>query len=116
GCSNEGDPTATSGGPPDDSSNAVCGNGVVEGDEVCDGGVGAMTCADLDPALDSGTLACSSTCELDTTNCSHTPVPTPGTLTNGPACDGETAYFAGSGSTGAIAAVVFTPESYPFVA
>ncbi len=48
---------------------ALCGNGIVEGDEVCDGG--QIDCDELDSSYVSGIAACNSTCDgyvLD--NCS----------------------------------------------
>jgi len=40
---------------------AICGNGIVEGDEVCDGG--QIDCEELDSNYVSGTAACNSTCD-----------------------------------------------------
>ena len=39
---------------------AICGNGIVEGDEVCDGT--PIDCAELDSSYVSGIAACNSTC------------------------------------------------------
>jgi hypothetical protein len=56
---------------------AICGNGIVEGDEVCDGG--QIDCAELDVSGNvstnsgfvSGTATCNSTCDgYNTNNCS----------------------------------------------
>ena len=48
---------------------ALCGNGIVEGDEVCDGA--PIDCAELDPNYVSGTATCNSTCDdYNTNNCS----------------------------------------------
>ena len=48
---------------------ALCGNGIVEGDEVCDGT--PIDCEDLDPNYVSGTATCNSTCDgYNTNNCS----------------------------------------------
>ena len=48
---------------------ALCGNGIVEGDEVCDGA--PIDCEDLDPNYVSGTATCNSTCDgYNTNNCS----------------------------------------------
>ena len=48
---------------------AICGNGIVEGDEVCDGA--PIDCSDLDSNYVSGTAACNSTCDgYNTNNCS----------------------------------------------
>ena len=40
---------------------AICGNGIVEGDEVCDGT--PIDCADLDSSYVSGIAACNQTCD-----------------------------------------------------
>ena len=49
----------------------VCGNGVVQGGEACDGGdLQGQTCLDL--GFNGGTLACSSDCTLDTSGCTAT--------------------------------------------
>ena len=48
---------------------AICGNGMVEGDEVCDGG--QIDCEELDSNYVSGTATCNSTCDgYNTNNCS----------------------------------------------
>ena len=48
---------------------ALCGNGIVEGDEVCDGA--PINCEDLDSNYVSGTATCNSTCDgYNTNNCS----------------------------------------------
>ncbi len=48
---------------------AICGNGIVEGDEVCDGG--QIDCEELDSSYVSGTATCNSTCDgYNTNNCS----------------------------------------------
>ena len=48
---------------------ALCGNGIVEGDEVCDGA--PINCTELDPNYVSGTAACNLTCDgYNTNNCS----------------------------------------------
>ena len=48
---------------------AICGNGIVEGDEVCDGA--PINCEDLDSNYVSGTATCNSTCDgYNTNNCS----------------------------------------------
>ena len=44
-----------------------CGNGEREGDEDCDGTVGAATCADV--GFDNGTLFCTTDCEYDSAMC-----------------------------------------------
>jgi hypothetical protein len=46
-----------------------CGDGLLNGTEACDGGVGSNTCADVIPGS-NGTLACNnSTCQFDTSGC-----------------------------------------------
>ena len=48
---------------------ALCGNGIVEGEEVCDGA--PINCEDLDSNYVSGIAACNSTCDgYNTSNCS----------------------------------------------
>ena len=48
---------------------AICGNGIVEGDEICDGG--QIDCEELDSNYVSGTATCNSTCDgYNTNNCS----------------------------------------------
>ncbi len=48
---------------------AVCGNGVVDGDESCDGeDLGGQTCADR-PGFVGGTLTCLNDCTFDTAQC-----------------------------------------------
>ena len=48
---------------------ALCGNGIVEGDEVCDGA--PINCTELDSNYVSGTVACNLTCDgYNTNNCS----------------------------------------------
>lgn len=47
----------------------TCGDGVVEGDEACDGAaLAGQDCAGL-PEFAGGTLACGASCELDTRAC-----------------------------------------------
>ncbi|MDD9942273.1 MAG: hypothetical protein OXU20_14600 [Myxococcales bacterium] len=51
----------------------VCGNGVVEGDEECDGDLGAQTCASVTVgALPYGVLGCDAECKLDVSECATT--------------------------------------------
>lgn len=50
---------------------AVCGNGLIEGDEECDAtDLGGQTCADA--GFSGGDLACTEECLLDTTSCFNT--------------------------------------------
>lgn len=59
----DGDPDPTTGGP------AVCGNGVIDDGEQCDGGnLGGFTCIDL--GYSGGTLGCDPvTCTYDASAC-----------------------------------------------
>jgi hypothetical protein len=60
-----------------DTSNChVCGNGLVEPGEECDGGVGRTVCADLTPdgpggPWDGGAIGCSPDCRFDESQCCH---------------------------------------------
>jgi hypothetical protein len=67
----DGDPTTTSGDgdPTTDSGDPVCGNGVIDDGEQCDGGnLGGFTCVDL--GYSGGTLACDPvTCTYDASAC-----------------------------------------------
>lgn len=54
----------------DDGQPAVCGNGQIEGDEVCDQtNLNGLSCATVPGDFTGGTLACSSTCTFDTSQC-----------------------------------------------
>lgn len=49
-----------------------CGDGVIDGaaGEDCDGAdLGGMTCADIDPMFNAGSLACDATCTFDSSGC-----------------------------------------------
>ena len=63
----DGDPTTTGDG--DGDPNPVCGNGVVDDGEQCDGGnLGGFSCTDL--GYSGGTLACDPiTCTYDASGC-----------------------------------------------
>jgi hypothetical protein len=69
----DGDPTTDSGpgdgDPTTDSGDPVCGNGVIDDGEQCDGGnLGGFTCVDL--GYSGGTLACDPvTCTYDASAC-----------------------------------------------
>ncbi len=67
----------------------VCGDGVIEGSEVCDGtNLGGQTC--LTQGFDSGTLACAAGCHaFDTSACEGTgPVCGNNTVEGNEVCDG----------------------------
>jgi hypothetical protein len=64
---------------------SVCGNGVKEGNEQCDGGdLNSVSCLDL--GYDAGTINCSIACDFDTTLCSTTAE-----------SSGETSFLSSSG-------------------
>jgi hypothetical protein len=63
---------------------SVCGNGVLDPGEQCDGAdVRGLTCTVLDPFFTGGTLGCATNCTLDTGRCTH------GTCGNGVIDPGE---------------------------
>ncbi len=50
--------------------NAVCGNGIAEVGELCDGGdLRGFTCENLNVGFSGGNLACSNICSFNTTGC-----------------------------------------------
>ncbi len=59
--------------PPDDAlppEMAVCGDGIIEGDEQCDGAdLGGATCESLSAGMETGELLCSANCIYDTSQC-----------------------------------------------
>jgi hypothetical protein len=60
---------------------AECGDGVIDPDEACDGeDLAGNTCASLGVGFTGGTLACTSACALDTTQCTVAPCPLPSSL------------------------------------
>jgi hypothetical protein len=73
---------------------SVCGNGVLEPGESCDGAdVRGLTCTTLDPFFTAGALSCATNCTLDTNHCVH------GTCGNGvidPGEDCEPSIFDGN--------------------
>ncbi len=82
----DGDPTTTSTTTTGaDTDSAVCGDGVKQGDEECDGNdVGGLTC--LDFGHDNGSLICADDCTLFTNACSTCG---DGQLAATEACDGS---------------------------
>lgn len=64
----------------------TCGNGTVEADEVCDGGV--RPCAELDPARPLGNATCDASCMWDTGACAAS-ICGNGVIEGGEACDGS---------------------------
>jgi len=58
----------------DDNDENNCGNGFVDGSEECDGGIGGLSCTDLNLGFTGGTLSCyppgdASECQFDTSGC-----------------------------------------------
>ncbi len=71
------------------SSQAQCGNGVVEGSEDCDGmNFGGKTCQSLGQGFSGGTLTCTTSCTLDTSNCTQNAACNNGVIEAGEQCDG----------------------------
>jgi hypothetical protein len=66
-----GDDETTSDAGPDASAKSVCGNGKVEGDELCDGkDLNNETCSTIgDGIYTQGKLSCSTKCTFDVTMC-----------------------------------------------
>ncbi len=75
---------------------SVCGNGVIESGETCDGtNFGPITgCSDLNSKYTGGTLSCDSTCHFDTNLCTGPGVTSGscgnGILNTGESCDSST--------------------------
>jgi hypothetical protein len=63
--------TPTTGTPTgSESGGELCGNGMVDPGEDCDGDAPiTSTCAELDDAFTGGTLGCAANCSFDTTDC-----------------------------------------------
>lgn len=65
----------------------VCGNGVREGSEACDGGdLGGASCSDV--GCGSGSVSCSASCTLDYTACTSCPFCGNGVREGSEECDG----------------------------
>jgi hypothetical protein len=63
-------PLACDGGGGDAVDTPVCGDGVMEGDEECDGDdVGGQFCSDVNPLFVGGYLVCLDTCVIDVAHC-----------------------------------------------
>ncbi|MEI7579394.1 MAG: LamG-like jellyroll fold domain-containing protein [bacterium] len=72
-------------------SNYQCGNGILEpgNSEQCDGlDLGILTCNNFDN-FDGGFLSCNNSCQVETTNCSKSPVCGNNLLESGEQCDGN---------------------------
>jgi hypothetical protein len=92
---------------------SVCGDGVAEGSEDCDGSdFRNLTCVDYGFA--AGTLACDVACDIDTTGCSGTaptPTPTPTPTPGGSGSSGsENSSSGSSGTTSSSSTPTPTPE------
>ncbi|WAS93672.1 lamin tail domain-containing protein [Nannocystis punicea] len=89
------EPQVTSEGP---GAASVCGDGVVEGDELCDGAeVGGMSCADVDPGF-VGPLNCASDClSFDVSECEGSPIEWVVTLNELTSKGAESGPYAGRG-------------------
>lgn len=97
GCGDDG------GGGNDNESQAVCGDGVMEGAEACDGSeLGGLSCVELGWNL--GELACAADCSLDVSAC----------VGGGPECGNWTAEWGEECDTGDLAGA--TCESIGFAA
>jgi len=79
-------PYAGCGGKKSSGGDPVCGNGVVEQGEACDGAdLGGEDCASL--GLEGGDLACTDTCEVDTSSCTGTALCGDGVRSHPEECD-----------------------------
>lgn len=115
-CGGEDTGSGGSGGGGGGTASSLCGNGKVDEGEECDGDVGDLTCADVDPERETGTPTCDASCKIDASSCTHTPVLTDGTLAVAPDCQSGKSVWVPKGGQKAVAAAVLTPPSYPFVA
>src|SRR5262245_55084556 len=66
-CSDE--PPVGSGGTGGAPPKAVCGDGIKDDSEQCDGKLGVYACQFYDPKYGSGQLKCTSNCKYDTSAC-----------------------------------------------
>ena len=46
-----------------------CGDGIKQGPEECDGGIGGITCIDIGIGFQGGVLSCTSSCTFDVSGC-----------------------------------------------
>lgn len=77
-------------GPADTTDGPGCGNGQLEGDEVCDGeaGLDGTTCASL--GYVAGSIACTADCSaIDETGCSDTAICGDGEVSEAEACEAD---------------------------
>lgn len=80
---------------------AVCGNGVREADEQCDGmDLGQMTCATLGMGSATAVLRCNARCMFDTFMCFNGTQGAPAGGTGAGGTGAMTSGSAGSGGTG----------------
>lgn len=68
----------------------TCGNNTIDGNEECDGSVPEhVTCESLVGTGSSGTVRCSSSCQLDRSGCTSAAVCGDGIISSGEICDGD---------------------------
>ncbi len=68
----------------------LCPNGTIDSGEDCDGSnLNGKTCTTIPGGFTGGSLACSSSCTFDTTNCTAPPLCPNGTIDSGEDCDGS---------------------------
>lgn len=79
----------TTGCSDDDGGGSLCGNGVIEGAEQCDGeNLGSNDCTTVGD-FSGGTLRCTSGCVFDTADCVPSTECGNGQIQNAEVCDGE---------------------------
>lgn len=85
----------------------VCGNGVIETGESCDGSnLGGATC--VTQGFDSGALTCNANCTFNTSSCATAAPTAPSAKGGGGGGDGGGAIIAPSGTS-----VIFSGRAYP---